>query len=295
MRIGYAGLNYSVGCTPASTFRLNSYSNERLRATLRSNIECLEKILHYNLDRGLLFFRITSDLVPFASHPVCDVDWLREFEGDFKRIGAFVENNKMRVSMHPGQFTVLNSLEKSTRERAVKEIEYHVKALEAMGLDFSAKINIHVGGVYGDKKRSLKRFVQVYNGLPVSFKNRLVIENDERSYNADDCFDISQATGVPVAFDFFHHQLLGGREDLREVVLKLSRTWEKKDGTPIIHYSSQAGGKRRGGHADSLDRDDFRFFLHRLRGIDYDLVLEIKDKEKSAQKALTIAQQLEII
>jgi len=109
MKVGYPCLNRSIGCTPGRTFRLASYSPERLAAAVGWNLDCLERILEFNRDNGLLFLRITSDLVPFASHPVCAFPWPEEFAGRFAALGKIIRGSGMRISMHPDQFTLINS------------------------------------------------------------------------------------------------------------------------------------------------------------------------------------------
>ena len=151
MKIGYPCLNLTIGCKASRTFRLKSFSEQRLIETVADNLDCLMHILRWNVERRILFFRITSDLVPFASHPVCRFDWLGHFRETFARIGAFIRSHNIRISMHPDPFTLINSRDEAIFERSCRELLYHAQVLDAMELDRTAKIQIHVGGVYGDK------------------------------------------------------------------------------------------------------------------------------------------------
>ena len=289
MRIGYPCINHSVGCSSAHTFRLASYSDEVLIETLTSNLSCLKKILSYNVLHGLFFFRITSDLVPFASHPVCTFPWQEHFSKEFRRIGEYIRSHHVRVSLHPDQFVLLNTPDPGILERSIADLRYQVKILDLMELDNSAKVQLHVGGVYHDKPAGIDRFVNVYELLEDSVRNRLVIENDERLYSVSDCLAIHERTGIPVLLDVFHHSVNNNHERTADLLEPVQATWKNRDGIPLVDYSSQQPGKRAGAHANSIDLNDFRSFLDASIPFDFDIMLEIKDKEKSALSALSIA------
>jgi UV DNA damage endonuclease len=289
VRIGYPCQNLSIGCTSARTFRLASYSAERLIETVALNLECLKRILEYNLENGFLFFRVTSDLVPFASHPICRVRWQKRFAGEFAGIGKFIRKHRMRVSMHPDQFTLINSHKVDIFKRSVRELVYHAEVLDLMGLSRDAKIQIHVGGVYGDKPASMCRFVERYANLPGEVRRRLVIENDDISYTLEDCLKIHRELAIPVLFDVFHHSLNSSGESAAEAIRKAARTWKRLDGILMVDYSSQKRGARKGSHTQSIDLNGFRKFLSETKPCDFDLMLEIKDKERSAKRALAAA------
>jgi UV DNA damage endonuclease len=289
MRIGYPCMNRSIGCTASRTFRLFSYTDERLRDLVTGNLACLAKIFAYNDEHHLLFFRITSDLVPFASHPVCTFPWQEYFSGTFEQIGEYIRKHGFRISMHPDQFVLMNTPDEGVLRRSIAELVYQVQVLDLMGLDNSAKIQVHVGGVYGNKTASIDRFVKQFELLDPSIRNRLVIENDERLYTINDCLIIHERTGIPLIMDSFHHSLLNNGEKFADLLKPVGQTWKVTDGIPMVDYSSQETGKRTGAHAEHIVPDDFRQFLASTRSADFDIMLEIKDKETSALEALGIA------
>jgi UV DNA damage endonuclease len=288
MKIGYPCINRTLACQGDRTFRLKSYSDTRFRETVENNIACLKSILKFNGAHGILFFRITSELVPFASHEICTIAWQQEFSEKLGFLGRYIQSKDMRISMHPDQYCVINSPDEGIVRRSVAELLYHCDLLDAMGLDRTAKIQIHAGGVYGKRHESMKRFVASYGALDERLKRRLVIENDDRSYPAEDCIALSRETTVPVVFDIFHHQLLNRGEAVPQIMEACASTWHLQDGPLMVDYSSQEPGKRQGAHAQSLDAEDFASFLATIKGLDFDLMLEIKDKEKSALRAIDL-------
>ncbi len=239
MKLGYPCINLSLPCRSSRTFRLASWSEERFIETVKNNLACLLRILEFNAGHGLLLFRITSDLIPFASHSICAVPWQRYFKKEFSAIGSFVKQKGMRLSMHPDQFTLINSLDEEIFKRSVRELMYHADVLDLLSASRSHKIQIHVGGVYGDKEKSMARFISRYRSLPVKVRRRLVIENDDRLYSIADCLKIHGRVGVPVVLDTLHHRIINEGESIRAAFMKICPTWKKADGLPMVDYSSQ--------------------------------------------------------
>ncbi len=246
-------------------------------------------MLKFNVKHKILFFRITSDLVPFASHAICRFNWQKHFEKQFEALGAFIRKHEIRISMHPDQFIIINSIDKKIFERSLRELAYHAEVLNLMGLDTSAKIQIHVGGVYGDKKRSIQRFISRFEQLENTIKSRLVIENDDKRYALNDCIQIHKIIGAPVLFDLFHHEINNRGETIRQAFELFTNTWKENDGLPMVDYSSLERGTIKGKHAATIDLDHFNNILEMTKPFDFDLMLEIKDKEKSAVKAVGAA------
>lgn len=290
MKIGYPCINRTLPVSSTKTFRLASYSEERLKETVESNLDGLLKILQFNVENNLLFFRISSDLIPFGSHPVNTFPWKEYFHDTFIEIGTFIKENNMRISMHPDQFVLLHSPKENVVESSIAELEYHAAVLDALELEKTHKIQIHLGGAYGDKEDSIQKFVERYKRLPSSVQRRLVVENDDRIYSVKDCLKLNEETGIPILFDNFHHSLNNNGESIREAGQLCFNTWLSKDGIPMTDYSSQdtEPGKRIGKHCEHIDTLDFKKYLEEMKGLDFDVMLEIKDKEVSALEAMQV-------
>ncbi|WP_310396553.1 UV DNA damage repair endonuclease UvsE [Hymenobacter sp.] len=293
MRIGYPCVNEAMDCSAANTFRLASYSEERLLAAVSANLACLRRMLEWNVAQGLLFFRMGSGIVPFGSHEINAFPWRPHFAAEFRAIGDYIKANDLRVSFHPDQFVVLNSPSSDIVRRSIEELIYQGSMLDLMGLDGTAKLQIHVGGLYGDRELAIGRFAQVHAALPAAVKARVVVENDDRLFSLRDCLHLHELAGVPILFDNFHHECLNHGEPMTEALRLAAATWHPTaDGVPMMDYSSQALGERKGKHTDDLVDDSFRNFLAQLQGLDMDLMLEIKNKEASALRAVAILREL---
>jgi UV DNA damage endonuclease len=284
MRIGYACVNTELP-SAGRTVRLANATPERLREVIATNLEALERILRWNAVHGIQVFRLTSDLVPFASHPVNELAWWDEFSDRFHALAEIVAEGGMRVSTHPGQYTVLSSARPHVQAAAVAELEYHARMLESLGLDASHKIVLHVGSGSASADAA-DRFAGGVALLSPSARSRLVLENDER-WPLADALALARSCALPVVFDAFHHELAPSleEEDVRGLVLLAARTWGAADGRQEVHFSTQAEGKRPGAHAESVDLDAFGRFSEAVGDLPLDCILEVKDKERSVLRA----------
>ena len=149
-------------------------------------------------------------------------------------------------------------------------------------------MQVHVGGIYGNNEKSMERFIKRYKSLDKNIKRKLVIENDEKSYNLSEYLDISKEIKIPVLFDYFHHELNNTGKDIEGCFENFTKTWKTKEGLPLVDYSSQNPDKAKGTHIRSIDTDHFKNFLKETQNFDFDIMLEIKDKEASALKAVDI-------
>ena len=287
MNIGYACLPVGISGAKQRSCIMKNVSSDVLMGLIQSNLDALHKTLDYNIQNDIRLFRISSDIIPFGSHPVNTVKWWEIFGGKLTEIGRKAVTNGLRLSMHPGQYTVLNSPDEEVVERSVQDLEYHARFLDAMGLGKEHKMVLHIGGIYGDKSEALKRFVRRYRRLDESIRQRLVIENDDRQYAISDVLSIGEREGIPVVFDTLHHQVNpdNTRSDI-EWIAACASTWKQADGPQKLHYSQQDDGKRPGSHSATLDVDRFFQFYKRLPTQHVDIMVEVKDKNLSALKCI---------
>ena len=145
MKIGYACLTRGI---PYGNIRGTVQKNateERLVEIINHNLKTLHRIVNYNIENDISMFRISSDIIPFGSSPVNNIPWWDVFKEELAQIGQSISSSGMRVSMHPGQYTVLNSPDGGVVKRAVMDLQYHARFLDAIGGFGSAKIILHIG------------------------------------------------------------------------------------------------------------------------------------------------------
>ena len=248
-------------------------------------------------------YRLSSDLAPYLTHPDMPQfhHQIDDCAAELALVGQMAREADLRLSLHPSQYVVLNAADEAIAAKGAAEITAQAQILEAMNLGPEAVVVIHLGGVYGDKKSAMERFVTRYEGLPAVARQRLVLENDDTSYSVGDIHRIHQQTGLRLVFDYLHF-LNHNPEDLSltEALALTLDTWPA-DVTPKVHFSSpstamrtvehkdsRTGGGRRlvlrpprpTQHADFIDPFAFIAFLRHAQGLrDFDVMLEAKAKD----------------
>lgn len=288
MNIGYACLTIGSINTNYRSCTLKNASKENLTSLINTNLDALNNAIDYNIKNHINLFRITSDLIPFGSSPVNSLPWWDMFSSKLERIGDKIQRSNMRVSMHPGQYTVLNSPSVDIVNRAIMDLEYHSKVLDSLKTSRESKIILHIGGVYNDKPAAMSRFITNYKHLSDNVKNRLVIENDDKSYTIEDVLAISHKLFTPVIYDNLHNYLNpSDKEKTDEYYIDLVKPlWRKEDGTQKIHFSIQDPIKKGGSHSKTIEIKTFLQFCKDIKRDDIDIMLEVKDKNLSAIKCI---------
>jgi UV DNA damage endonuclease len=256
------------------------------RPHLRTSLERLRAILAY-LDRvDIRMYRMATALAPYASHPALTQfhGQVAECEVELAEVGALARELGIRLSTHPGQYTVLNSERDHVRDAAVAELEVQASLLDAMGLGAEAVVVLHVGSGAG---AAPDRFLAGLEALSERARARLVIENDDRVFGVGDVIGLAERTELRVVFDLHHHHCHNPDAiDDRDALEAALATWPRGQ-TPKIHFSSprlDLGDSGRlpdiRAHADLIDPVAFRQFLrYTAVGLDFDVMLEAKAKD----------------
>ena len=287
MKIGYACTPLMVPYKTTRKLTLSNYSEEKIATLIEENLNDLYSILLYNNYKNIKLFRISSDIIPFGSHKINTYKWWDNKKEILSKIGNYIKSNGIRVSMHPGQYTILNSPKKDVVEKSILDLNFHCKFLDSLNLPPSHKIILHVGGIYGDKKSAMDRFINEYNKLDSNIKKRLIIENDERFFSVYDLLEIHSQCGVPIIFDNLHYECYGDLSmSIPELIPLIKKTWKKEDGDMKVHYSIQDPFKKRGAHSPTIFIDKFFDYLKNSDFSNIDIMLEVKDKEVSAIKTI---------
>jgi len=199
------------------------------------------KVLEWNRQHGIKLFRLSSSIIPWGNNiDITELKDYKEIKSELKKAGDFAKFWDMRITCHPGPFVVLTSPKNNVVDNAISDLEMHGKLFDMMGLSKTPynKINIHCNGVYGDKMTAMNRFCENFKRLSSSVRSRLTVENDDKAsmYSVKDLMYIHKKIGIPIVFDYHHHQFCTGDMTEQEALELASTTWPK-DIKPIVHYS----------------------------------------------------------
>jgi UV DNA damage endonuclease len=259
---------------------------EKLIEVTRKNLEHTKRILYYCAAHEIELYRLSSSLVPLATHPDVEWDFYSPLKREWKELGDLIKSFGIRASFHPNQFTLFTSPKQHVTDNAVKDLVYHYRMLEYMGIEKESVINIHIGGTYGDKKAALARFHENLNAIPPEVKDIMTLENDDKTYNVEETLAACQKEDIPMVLDIHHHEANLGSLPLEECLEDIFKTWDRRDLVPKIHISSPKSEKAFRSHSDYVDPDFVEPFFKSLKkfGQDVDFMIEAKYKDLAMLK-----------
>ncbi len=293
MNLGYACINMTLGgqkpkiTTNRSMIKKTfvdkgiDYAGEL--SLLNSRDLC--EIVKWNVENGINFFRISSDIFPWASeYNIEDLPQYQRIKTVLSSCGNYTRDNRVRLTSHPGPFNVLVSPREHVVQNTITDLTNHGKVFDLLGLDRTPynKINIHCNGVYGDKQSALDRFCKNFELLPESVQTRLTVENDDKAsmYSVKDLMYIHERIGIPIVFDYHHHKFCTGDMTEQEALELAISTWPKGI-TPVVHYSESKALHENNQKLKPQAHSDYINNLPSTYGNNVDIMVESKAKELS--------------
>ncbi|HAX73733.1 MAG TPA: UV DNA damage repair endonuclease UvsE [Firmicutes bacterium] len=288
IRLGYVAIALKLeGVTTSSPVTYKKYSSiesekeklSLLKRVAQSNLEDLIKVLNYNIENDIHFYRMTSKLIPLATHKEVLWDYAPHIKKQCAVIGELIAKHEMRVDTHPDQFNVLNSVNDHVIEATKDTLQHHLDIFGLFNI-LDGKMVLHVGGKAGGKEQALDRFKEQFKKLPTPMQKSLIIENDDKVFSARDVLTLCQSLSIPMVLDVHHHKCYNEGESLHEMLSDIFQTWSGQPYPPKIHFSSPKESEFDRRHADYLVVDEFINFVEMAKELDQDFDVMIEAKQK---------------
>ncbi len=284
--LGYACINMTLRKDKITTNRSmikRTFLKEGIRRSsdlALQNTRDLIEIIKWNHKNGFKLFRMTSDLIPWASEfSLSSMPDYRKISILLNGAGNLAAKYGQRITSHPGPFNVLVSPNERVVNNTIRDLSIHGEIFDLMGLSRTPynKINIHCNGVYGDKQSAMDRFCKNFERLPESVQTRLTVENDDKAsmYSVKDLMYIHERIGIPIVFDYHHHKFCTGDMTEQEALELAMSTWS--DIKPVVHYSESKTLEDE--TAKPQAHSDYIYSKIDTYGHDLDIVVEAKAKE----------------
>lgn len=291
VRLGYVALSKALDdITTSSTITYTNYINKnyntsKLLEITKNNLDSLYEIIKYNVKNNFHFYRLTSKLVPLATHDKVNFDYITPFLDKYKKIGKLINDNNIRVDTHPNQYAVLNSMDSKIVKNTVEILEYHYKIMDALGIKDKIII-LHVGSSACGKKASITRFINNFNKLPDHIKKCIAVENDDKVYNIKDVLELCHKINVPMVLDYHHFICNNEKEDINDYLKEIIDTWCEK--LPKMHFSSPKSKLKKEfrSHSNYINKESFIEFINIIKkqDKDIDIMLEAKAKDDAISR-----------
>lgn len=291
VRLGYVALSKALDdVTTSSTITYTNYINKNYNASklleiTKGNLEALNEIIKYNIKNNFHFYRLTSKLVPLATHNKVSFDYIAPLKDEYKKISKLINDNNIRVDTHPDQYAVLNSMDSKIVKNTVEILEYHYKIMDALGIKDKIII-LHVGSSACGKKASITRFINNFNKLSDYIKKCIAVENDDKIYNIKDVLELCHKIKVPMVLDYHHFICNNEGENLKDYLNDIIESWNGR--LAKMHFSSPKSKLKKEfrSHNDYINSDDFINFINLIKtqDKDIDIMLEAKAKDDAISR-----------
>jgi len=293
IRIGYLGMPHTL-LENIHTMTLKKYkeleknSHKELDKIIETNLNTLDKVIDYNYQNKISFYRMTHNLFPLQSIKNIDYNYLKH-KDKCSLLGEKTKKYNMRIDAHPDHFLVLNTLKNDVLETSIKMIENHKTIFNMLGIN--GKIILHIGSKDPTKEEAIKRFEKIFLNLDKKLQDIILLENDDRIYTVTDTLNLCEELKIPMVLDYHHFKCNHEKnEKITDLLPRIIKTWENTNLNPKMHFSSPKNNKEKRTHNFYIDYYQFIKFLDLLKNLninqDIDIMLEAKGKDEALFKLL---------
>ena len=288
IRLGYACISKTLDITSSHTITYTNYEllenkEEKLIEITNKNLNNLEEILKYNIKNNIHFYRMSSKIIPLATHPNIKINLLNIFKDKLEHIGNIIKENNLRVDIHLDEYCVLNSTNPNIVSSTINIIKFYKNMLKTMNIE--SYMILHIGSSAFGIEKSITRFINNFKKLDEESKNMIILENDDKVFKIEDVLKICKILNIPMVLDY-HHYKCNRVEPLEQHIKEIINTWNNI--TPKMHLSSKKNNKEFRSHHDYINLEDFIELTNILKkeNKNIDIMIEAKQKDMALFKLI---------
>ena len=293
IKLGYVAISLTLDITTSKTITYTNYLKlkqedkiKKMDNIIKENFENLKQIMIYNFKNEIHFYRLSPNIIPLATHPNININYIKKYKKQFENIGYMSKLYNIRLDTHPDHFCVLNSNRKEVIESSVKILKYHYNIFKAMKIN--GKAILHIGGAYDNKEKAIQRFIKNFKILDKEIQKIIILENDDKIYNIKDTLYICEKLNIPMVLDYHHYLCNNEKEKIEDYLPRILNTWKKEKLNPKMHFSSPKNKKEFRSHSNYINSDDFIKFINIIKNYNtnIDIMLECKAKDEAMFKLI---------
>ena len=269
------------------TFKeFSKYENNKgldlLTKRIKLNFKNFEKVLKYNHDNKIKFYRMTHTMFPLLTHPSININYKEVFKEDFKRLKEKINKYNIRIDTHPDEFCLLTSDKDIVTNNSIDILKFHLEIFKLLGIN--GRCVLHIGSSKPTKEEALNRFKDNFNKLSNELKSLIILENDDKTYTVSDTLSLCEELKIPMVLDY-HHFICNHdkNEKINKLLPRIIKTWDNTNLNPKMHFSTSLNSKQKRNHSTYLNYNFFIKFLKLLKPLntDIDIMLEAKGRDEA--------------
>ena len=269
------------------TFKeFSKYENNKgldlLTKRIKLNFKNFEKVLKYNHDNKIKFYRMTHTMFPLLTHPSININYKEVFKEDFKRLKEKINKYNIRIDTHPDEFCLLTSDKDIVTNNSIDILKFHLEIFKLLGIN--GRCVLHIGSSKPTKEEALNRFKDNFNKLSNELKSLIILENDDKTYTVSDTLSLCEELKIPMVLDYYHFICNHDKnEKINKLLPRIIKTWDNTNLNPKMHFSTSLNSKQKRNHSTYLNYNFFIKFLKLLKPLnaDIDIMLEAKGRDEA--------------